>query len=333
MEGQRFETKRVKLSEQIPLDTPYSVTMVPSSYCNFACTFCPARVLADHGKARMLRPSQAKRIMDNAKFTKQVKMLSLYNVGEPLFNHDLPEIIEYAKNTGFCERTSLVTNASRLFPDVSEKLLRAGIDRIIISLYGLNDQDYELTTNKKADFEWILKNITYLSEIKKNCIVHIKIIDRVTGTPEREKAFVDMFGPLCDTYSIEPILPIWPNFRPEGESCDARGLYKGVPAVDRLACHYPFYSMVVNPDGRVTPCLADWNEDMVLGDTSGKQGLSDIWNSFEYNEFRWIQLKGLRRDHHLCSTCGTLRTATCPEDDIDEDRIKLLNKLFPGGGI
>ena len=328
MEGQRFETNRVKLSDQIPLDMPYSVTMVPSSYCNFSCTFCPARIIRN--KANVIRALQAFRIMEEADFPRPVKMLSLYNVGEPLINLELPMIIKHAKDILFAERISLVTNATLLTSERSKRLITAGLDRIIISIYGLNDMDYEQVTKTKTSFANIMHNIKYLHEIKKDCKVHIKIIDRVVGTPGRMDLFHNLFKKRCDTYSIEPILPIWPNFRPEGENCDlTKGLYKDVPAVDRLACHYPFYSIVVNPDGYVTPCLADWNESMVLGDT-GQNGLNDIWHSRKYQDFRYIQLKGLRRDHILCSTCGTLRTATCPEDDIDQDRVRLLKKLFPG---
>ena len=328
MEGQRFETNRVKLSDQIPLDMPYSVTMVPSSYCNFACTFCPARIIQH--KANIMRYETARRIMEQANFPRPVKMLSLYNVGEPLINLELPMIIKHAKDILFAERISLVTNAVLLTSERSRRLINAGLDRIIISIYGLDDLDYKLVTNKKTSFANIVHNIKYLHEIKGDCKVHVKIIDRVVLTLERLELFDNLFIKRCDTYSIEPILPIWPNFRPEGENCDlTQGLYKGVPAVDRLACHYPFYSMVVNPDGKVTPCLADWNESHVLGDTD-RDGLNEIWHSQEYQDFRFVQLMGWRRDHPLCSTCGTLRTATCPEDDIDQDRIKLLTKLFPG---
>ena len=336
MEGQRFETNRVKLSDQLPLDTPYSVTMVPSSLCNFACTFCPARII--RRKAKIIPLQVATRIIDRANFPRPVKMLSLYNVGEPLLNEDLPLIISHAKERKFCERTSLVTNAVFLTPEKSRQLVGAGLDRLIISIYGLNDIDYELVTNRKASFDQIWRNVRYFYGIKAQCHVHVKIIDRVATADGRQDMFKSLFRDICDTYSIEPILPIWPSFRPEGEDpllkrlC-GEGLYKGVPAVDRLACHYPFYSMVVTSGGKVTPCLADWNESLVLGNVTGAATLNTVWNSLAYQDFRFSQLAGKRRDHYLCSTCGTLRTATCPEDDIDGDRVKLLNKLFPGGQL
>lgn len=332
MEGYRFETKRVKLSDKIPMDTPFSVTMVPSSLCTFACTFCPARLIKH--KAGVMLQSLAYKIIDNAGFPKKVKMLSLYNVGEPLLNPNIHFIAQHAKEVGFCERTSLVTNASLLTKEKSEQLIDSGLDRIIISIYGISDFDYWFITKNRIDFDELHKNIVYLNSIKEDCIIHIKVIDRVTCTPPRRAMFLDAFAEHCTSYSFEPILPIWPNFRPEPEDATKInvGLYKSVPAVDRLVCHYPFYSMVVTSSGMVTPCLADWDESTILGDARSSS-LNDIWNSEAYQKFRYVQLAGLRPGHKLCRTCGTLRTATCPEDDIDGVREELFNKLFPGGRL
>jgi radical SAM protein with 4Fe4S-binding SPASM domain len=86
--------------------------------------------------------------------------------------------------------------------------------------------------------------------------------------------------------------------------------------------------MVVAPNGWVTPCLADWNESLLLGNANFLS-LNEIWNNRAYRIFRHLQLFGKRKEHFLCGTCGTLRAATCPEDDIDEAREELLAKLFP----
>ncbi|MFH2043936.1 MAG: radical SAM/SPASM domain-containing protein [Pseudomonadota bacterium] len=326
----RIEVNRMKLSQQIPLDTPFSVTIVPCSYCNFACTFCPCRTITE--KASIMSLEMFKTIIDNANFPQQVKVLHLYNVGEPLINKAFPEIVKYAKKSNFAKKISMVTNASLLNDELSKEIIASGIDRIIISLYGLNDEDYLKTTNRKISFALIYENIKYLNSIKENCEIFVKVIDRVTPTQEKRQEFIEKFKENSTFFSIETILPIWPNFRPEAndptqkEDFD-RGLYEGVPAVDRLACHYPFYSMVVNSKGIVNPCLADWNESLNLGDTANKS-LNDIWHSKEYQDFRLVQLSGKRKQHHLCATCGTLKAATAPQDDIDQDRLLLLEKLF-----
>lgn len=327
----RIEVNRLKLSQKIPLDTPFSVTIVPSSFCNFACNFCPCRTIAH--KASVMSLDMFKNIIDNANFSQQVKVLHLYNVGEPLINKDFPQIIKYAKKSNFAKKISMVTNSSLLTEELSQEIIASGVDRIIISLYGLNDEDYKQTTNKNISFDVIYENIKYLNSIKGNCEIFVKVIDRVTPTEEKRNEFINKFKDNSTFYSIETILPIWPNFRPESDNPTQkedfeRGLYEGIPAIDRLACHYPFYSMVVNPKGIVNPCLADWDESLTLGDTSVKS-LAEIWNSDEYQEFRLVQLSGQRKEHHLCATCGTLKAATAPDDDIDEDRLMLLEKLFP----
>ncbi len=322
--GIRVEQNRVKLADQIPLRTPYSVTIVPCSYCSFSCRFCPSKLIKQKW---VMSLAAFKHIIDNANFPDQVKMLHLYNVGEPTMNANLANMIRYAKASTFSQRISMVTNGSMLNRYVSDELTASGIDRIIVSLYGLNDTDYYKITGRTMSLAKIYENIMYLNSIKGGCEIFVKVIDRVV----KDNTFVEMFKDHCDYYSIEPILPIWPNFRPEGEmpELDGKGLYEGVPAVERLACHYPFYSMVVNARGFVNPCLADWEESVELGDTS-KQGLREIWESEKYRGFRLMQLRGERLESGLCRTCGTLRVATAPEDDIDGDRERLL-ELFGGG--
>ncbi|MBF0266084.1 MAG: radical SAM protein [Gammaproteobacteria bacterium] len=326
----RIEVNRLPLSKQVPLDTPFSVTLVPSTYCNFACSFCPVKEISD--KPSLMSIETAKNIIDNANFPQQVKVLHLYNVGEPLINKDFIKIIKYARQTNFAHRISTVTNASLLTKNLSEELIASGVDRIIISLYGLNDDDYLKTTKKKIKFETIYENIKYLNSIKGDCEIFVKVIDRVTPTEQTRQEFINKFKEISTFYSIETILPIWPNFRPEKDDPSQRedfqrGLYEGVPAIDRVACHYPFYSMVVNPKGIVNPCLADWDGLLKLGDTNNSS-LNEIWNAKEYQDFRYEQLSGQRKEHPLCRTCGTLKAATAPDDDMDEDRLYLLDKLF-----
>lgn len=321
--GIRIEQNRVKLADQIPLRTPYSVTIVPSSYCNLTCQFCPNRMM---GNKHIMSLDKFKGIIDNAGFRDKVKMLHLYNVGEPLMNPNLPSMIAYAKEKEFSERISFVTNASLMDRRAAKAVILAGVDRIIISLYGLSDADYLENTNRRVSFAEVYENIKYLNSIKGDCKIYVKVIDRAVDNPDKLWDFAMMFKNHCDYYSMEPVLPIWPNFKPEGEDEGARGLYEGIPAKERLACHYPFYSMVVNARGFVNLCLADWNETVELGDTA-ESSLNCIWNSDRYYQFRLMQLRGERLGSGLCATCGTLRVATAQEDDIDEDRERLLKEF------
>jgi MoaA/NifB/PqqE/SkfB family radical SAM enzyme len=270
------------------------------------------------------------KIIDNSGFPGKVKVLHLYNVGEPLININLCDMISHAKGKQFSERISLVTNASLLDQWVTYPLLASGLDRIIISLYGLSDEDYLKNTNRPIKFESIYENIKFLHKVNErlhdSCEVFIKVIDRAVPTKEALEKFVKLFAPLCDYYSVEPVLPIWPNFQ-TGEV--DKGLYEGIPAKERIACHYPFYSLVVDSAGIVNPCLADWDGLVQLGDAK-VDSLNTIWNSDKYEHFRFVQLCGYRKCYppfprysDLCATCGTLKAATMPEDDIDDDRIRL----------
>jgi len=259
----------------------------------------------------------------------------LYNMGEPFINKDLPKMIKYAKEKQFSERISFVTNAILMNKENAVAIAEANPDRVIISLYGLTDEDYVNHTRKQISFNQVYENIKYFNSIKKDSKIYVKVIDRATPTPEKRHQFIDMFKDHCDFYSIESLGPIWPNFNPEEDKDAAkdlndakRSLYEGVEIKDHVTCHYPFFGMLISPTGKVNPCVVDWNEFVTLGDATTKS-LNEIWNSKEYQDFRLLHLIGKRKTSNLCATCGNLKLTTLPEDNLDDVRLDLLHKLFP----
>ena len=85
--------------------------------------------------------------------------MQFYFQGEPLLHPDLPQMIAEAHAEGLY--TIVSTNAQAMTPELAEKLLRAGLNRIIVSMDGLTQASYEAyriggsVTQCKAALRWL----------------------------------------------------------------------------------------------------------------------------------------------------------------------------------
>ncbi|MCB2082302.1 MAG: hypothetical protein KDD76_06650, partial [Rickettsiales bacterium] len=77
---------RQDLAAILPLDTPISLFIDPSSLCNFRCKFCPTgdpKLIKQTGRKQQFIPLELyqKILSDIATFPRKVKVLRLYKDG------------------------------------------------------------------------------------------------------------------------------------------------------------------------------------------------------------------------------------------------------------
>jgi radical SAM protein with 4Fe4S-binding SPASM domain len=272
----------------------------------------------------------AKKCIDDLTlFPQKITMLSFWSQGEPLLNKEIPKIILYAKQKNIAKCIEITTNASLLTHELSDKLIDAGVDKIFISLYGISDDHYKKIAGQKIKFTDLVDNIKYLFDNRKSCKVHIKIFDEAFEKPDDEKWYYDTFSLFCDTISVEHIIAAFYDMNFEDVNLNYLQLGEnafGKPIEHRKICPYPFYYMVINPDGNVIPCLGDWKEKMVLGNVKEKS-LYEIWNGDVLFELQRRDL--LNGWQNLCSGCG------CPDyltlDNIDGYEDAIMKKLHTRG--
>ncbi|MBL8027328.1 MAG: SPASM domain-containing protein [Fibrobacteres bacterium] len=320
---------RVPLQDVIPIETPFLLYLDPSSVCNFKCKFCPT------GHKELLDQSNYKRnvmdfdfycrIVDSLNdFSKPVKVLRMNKIGEPMLNRNLANMVKYAKESGRVGYIDLATNASMLTKDRGLELVSAGLDRLNISIEGVNAEQYKEMCNVNIDFDELVSNIRHLFVNKKNCEVTVKIPKNYLKGDD-EKRFFELFGDICDRIFVENLAPIWPSFDVEGSSgvnISNEGQY-GVPPTEKLVCSYIFYAAAINADGTVSACCPDWDEKLVVGDLN-KNTLKEIWNSKEFSDLRMLHLEGRRKENSVCAACGHIKYSQV--DDIDPFREQIKNK-------
>jgi radical SAM protein with 4Fe4S-binding SPASM domain len=263
-------------------------------------------------------------IDDLSEFKQQIKVLRLYKDGEPFLNKNLARMITYANASGHIQTIDTTTNGSLITPERLEPVLKAGINRINISVEGMDNSTYQRVAGVRFDLKKLIENVRWLYNNKGNCEIVIKTIGDVL-TKDQYQEFYDTFGDYCDRIFIENFAPCWPEFDIETHINNKikDGLYGQQPKeVD--VCPYIFYGFAVNADGLVSSCFQDWERKLVVGDVR-TQSMKSIWNSDKLNKLRLQHLEGKRKENPVCGNCGQL--THCMADDIGPYRETLLEKF------
>lgn len=321
---------RTKLETVIPLSTPFVVFVDPSSICNFQCTFCPTgdhNLIKESGRKQVIMGFNLyKKIINDIKeFDSPLKVLRLYKDGEPLINPHVPDMIRYAKERKVAKNIDITTNGSLLNPDLSQRLIDAGLDRINISVNGLSDEQILSFTKANIDFDAYVKNIKFFFDNRKNCEVCVKISGDNLSDRDKNR-FFEIFGNISDRIFIENTAPCWPDFDVEertGVNIHA-GIYNNPISVVNT-CPYIFYSISVNSDGSVSLCFLDWARKLIIGDIC-RDSLHDIWLGDILYNYQMANLNGERKKLKVCNQCGQL--THCLPDNIDIHSKILINKLI-----
>ena len=329
---------RTKLETVIHLVTPFVVFVDPSSGCNFKCSFCPSGLLdliKKSGRYQgILKFDLYKKIIDDLNdFQKNIKVLRLYKDGEPFLNKNLDKMIQYAKDSKKVDYIDTTTNAALMTPERAGPVLDAGIDKINISIDGMNNKTYLEFTKAKVDFEKIVNNVKWVYDNKGHTEIVVKIPGDIINDSDK-KLFYETFGNHCDRIFIENFAPCWPEFDVEHHTGIkiTQGIYQQEIS-DTNICPYIFYSYSVNADGLVSSCFLDWQRKLAIGNVRD-QSMKEIWNSKKMNQLRLLHLNGNRKKCETCGSCGQL--THCLPDNIDKHANLILKNFlnsFPNNRV
>lgn len=323
-------TKRTSLHQQLPLDTPFSVHMFVSYFCNFACKYCLQALSKEELEKKKFHKQfmefsiYKKAIDDMVFFNKKVKALIFAGHGEPLLHKDIARMVAYAKEKAVAERVEIVTNGSLLTEALSDALITAGLDRLRISVQGVTAEAYQETMGKSFDFAGFIAQLQYFYQKKKKTEVYCKIIDVAMKSKDEEKLFKKIFSPVADETAIEYEIPFVKEvdntvFK-ENFLCSKQG--NGISGAK--VCSMPFYMMVVTPNGDVVPCCST-DVPIVYGNLKEKT-LPAIWHSPIVKGFCRIHLLGNREKHPICSSCSVPMFGLQEGDHLDDYAALLLDK-------
>ena len=120
---------------------PTFVSVEPANFCQLHCPECPvgAGVHKNGTKSKeLLSLDKFKHILTQVQ--NSVHTIQFFFQGEPLLNPQLPDMVKLTQNAGIY--TIVSTNALAITPLLAERIMNAGLSRIIVSIDGLSEESY-----------------------------------------------------------------------------------------------------------------------------------------------------------------------------------------------
>ena len=271
----------------------YEVT----DHCNAECIMCPRDLHKD------ARPHG---IMDLAKYKKSIdevvelgaKQIVLTGFGEPLIDKRLEQKIEHAKSKGL--RTYIISNASLLTKKRSERIIKAGLDELRVSYYGMRKESYERVM-VGLNFDVTMRNLKDFLELRQELgSKRPRMEINWLVLPENEDDtdhFREFWEPRAD--AIEMWKPH--NF---GDGRDYRQRYEEIGI--KTTCGRPENGpLQIQWDGEVIPCCYDYNNQIVLGNAF-QQPVLEILNGEKYQLLRIAHSEKKFTLFPYCDQCDQL---------------------------
>ena len=316
--------KRQRLSDVLPLKTPYLIHIFPIYACNFVCKYCLFSV--DKSKRGFITDKNVmgldmfKKCMDDLlEFEERIKVLRFVGMGEPLMHPNIVEMVEYASSRNIFNKIEILSNGSLLTPDMTDALSEVGLDRIAISIQGTTAQKYYDVCGYKINLDKFMDNMRCAYE-KGSFKLHIKIIDYALNDEEDKKKFYEMFGDICDTIGVEYVGNIFDNSDKDKITGMKTKTQFGLESSDVKICPQPYFAMYLNPDGKVVPCYS-MKYPSIVGNCNN-QTMYEIWNGLPFKNFRKKMLDGIQTNN-VCKKCEIIKHRIFPEDILNNDAERL----------
>jgi MoaA/NifB/PqqE/SkfB family radical SAM enzyme len=331
-----YDRDRQRLAEIVPLATPFTLFVTPAQVCNFRCRYCTQSLTAKEKEERGFRPVMQdydvflKIARQASAFPGRFKRVLLTGLGEPLMNPRTPDMVEELRGLGVADHYEIFTNASLLTHEMSERLIRAGLTCLRISIQGVTAEKYRETTGRNVDIDGLVENIGYFFRNRGDCRVYVKIIDACLESEDDKDRFFALFGNVCDDIFIEHLTRAQPMMGDyEGRANSVMTFY-GEEARKRDVCPYMFYTLQTDALGEVFPCPPlGLPSGFSLGNVADTP-LLDIWNGSRLRMLRMTHLRKGRQTIDACRRCEGHMCFTPEEDNLDLHADEIARKLEAG---
>jgi len=283
---------------KIVSEFPTVLAVEPTSVCNLRCVMCfqaDKTFSSDRAQMGYMSMDLYRRIIDESS-KHGLPSLILASRGEPLLHKEFPDMVEYAKKKGILD-IKMNTNATKLTPDISRRLLAAEPNLIVYSVDSANKEEFE-RIRVRADFDQIVDNIKSFNEIRKKEFPDSKVRTRVSMVVlDGDKGYVqDVAGAktfwqgLVDEFAANKVT----------NRLDLYNLANS--PVDRH-CSLLWERMYIWFDGGVNPCDEDYKSSLLLGKVDANTSIESIWNGDKMSEYRAKHGKGMKNSMSPCNHC------------------------------
>jgi len=289
---------------------PWAASIEPTTSCNLRCPECPTGM-------QSLTRSKGNTDMDTFqeilnKLSPDLIYLTLYFQGEPLLNPHFSEMVQLARKKYIFVATS--TNGHFLNDRNVNDIIRSGLNHLVISMDGIDQQTYE-KYRVKGDLQTVTEGIIRLVAAKKalnskSPFIELQFIVMRHNEHQMKQmrefakqAGVDKLAfKTAQVYNFDAessVIPVLKSKSRYRQTSDGKWVMANKI---RNRCHRIWSSLVVTWDGKVVPCCYDKNADHQTGNLL-EESLPEIWKSQHHNAFR-RQVLTNRSEIDICRNCG-----------------------------
>lgn len=291
--------QKIFFQRKISREFPFSLNIETTNDCNFNCLMCP-RKKTNRGFGKISLELYRKIIDQLTQEKKKLFTLTLIKDGEPLLHSQLPEMIAYAKEKNVARRIEIFSNGSLLSEKTGRSLIASGLDVLNVSLNAAHPQIHQKLTGTTS-YNKVVENLKKFMVLKREMksekpLVVAKIIE-MEETKDEIPDFKKMWRNTADQVVVSP-----------GHNYGGGVVRPKSFKRERYPCVLPWGFMVVNFDGEVTTCCANYlRNELIMGDIR-KQKLKEIWQSEKYRRLRRDHLTGNLKDWPTCRSCNYWQT-------------------------
>ncbi len=287
--------------------------------CGLKCPICPQGRCEIPRKPSQMTEELFKIIVDA--LGPYLYSMTLTNWGEPLRHPKLISFIKYARK--YPVYIGFSSNLQNLKPEMIDQLIHSGVDEIAASIDGVTTASYS-KYRVGGDFSLAFQNLTNLIN-RRNALslnrpkIRWQVLLNRYTEPEieaiRSKAeeigvdqlvFVPIYIDIARmfTHSPEERFDRDRDWLPENEELSWYDYQTKQLKTESKKCMKLWDTMVVHPDGAVSPCCAVIDPRDDFGKIQGAGDIMRIWNGESYRSARRLMGKHLASDTPvICSKC------------------------------
>ncbi len=316
---------------------PYLLIIDPCNYCNLSCPLCPTG-LNDLGRPQaMLSFQHFQKYFDP--FSPYLFEAYMHNWGESLLNEQVYAMIDYAQrqNVG----TNLSSNLVRLDSPDMDNMIDSGLEYLIVSLDGTSQESYG-QYRIGGNYQLVIEHMSELirrrnARRKKTPVIEWQFIVMKQNEHEisqaevlAKKLAVDLlrFIPVGMPYEFQnrqEVADKWFPTSVEGRVKSNHQEQQFGQAGKPGPCFYLYRSMVVNPDGGVSPCCVVYRKNRDFADLNVAEiDPMRVWNNEKYQSARSL---------FSSTTLPNRRATVCDGCDIFERHPSKEFKQSQGGQL
>lgn len=289
---------------------PAFISVEPTDVCQLQCPECPVGVRHENIKnAFQLNESVFRKTIDELQST--LLHVIFYFQGEPLLNKNVSDYINYAHKKNIYTSTS--TNAQALNAEFAEKLVRSGLDKLIVSIDGSTQEVYE-KYRVGGKLQKAIDAVRYVQNWKEKLqsvtpIIEIQFVVFKTNEHQisdmralaKELKVERLVFKTAQLYDFEHGHPLLTTIEKHARySLGGDGKYH-IKSELPNRCHRLWTGAVINSKGDLVPCCFDKDSKYKFGNVTD-QSFSGTWHNTRAFNFRKSILEN-RKQFDICRNC------------------------------